>query len=232
MPSVVRHRKRARPASRISFSDRLSRNGLSICAVSIFLLCWLAQSLFGYQVANQQNQAHGKAQQSYLQYLGTSDFWEATTENWESEFLQMSAMVVLTVFLRQKGSAQSKPEEAESDETPATSSSLAAGRFAHVSTGIYKNSLGITLFAIFLVCFGSHFAASYQKYNEQQAEHNQTKLTVIEYLAAPEFWFESMQNWQSEFLAVGSLTILSIFLRQEGSAESKKVSDSDKKTGK
>ena len=223
------HSKQQNTSRRKTFEDWLKQNGLSIVTVSIFILCWIGQSIAGFHVYNDEARLHKSKSLSYPAYLASPAFWEATTENWESEYLQLAAMVLLTVYLRQKGSAQSKPINPNSkDEID----------FHHeknthnLRTLIYQNSLGLTLLALFFLCFAGHASSSFEENNDDRREHGQSALTFTQYLQSPQLWFESLQNWQSEFLAVSSLTLLSIALRQKGSAESKEPNAPDSKTGK
>jgi hypothetical protein len=199
-------------------------NSLSVVVLVIFLLSWVGQSIAGNLVYNDQAKEHHQPQLNYIQYLGSSHFWEATAENWESEFLQLSAMVVLTIFLKQKGSAESNDEEALKDTPPIM-------RKHPVTRWLYENSLGLALFFIFLGCFAGHAYSSCLENNAEAVAHGEPEESFSEFLLSPELWFESFQNWQSEFLAVGSLTVLSIFLRQKGSAESKDMDQPDDATG-
>lgn len=200
----------------------LRDNALSIVTISIFLLCWLGQSITGSSVYNDEARLHGQRQLDYATYLASPHFWEATAENWESEFLQLSAMVVLTIFLTQKGSAESKKKLDIPDKRPRRP----FGKW------LYENSLGIVLFSIFVACFAAHAVSSYYQNKAEQIAHGEAPAPPAKYMVSSQLWFESFQNWQSEFLAVGSLTILTIFLRQQGSAESKEVNANNEETGK
>ena len=148
-------------------------------------------------------------------------------ENWESEFLQMAMFVVLTACLRQKGSPESKKldEEESVDRDPRRSKNKKDApwpvrRGGFVLT-LYEYSLSLAFLLLFLACFFAHAAGGAREYNEDQAEHgSRERVTTLQYMETSRFWFESLQNWQSEFLAVGSMVVLSIFLRQRGSPES------------
>jgi hypothetical protein len=171
-----------------------------------------------------------------VQYLRSSSFVEATTENWESEFLQMFAYVLFTVFLYQRGSAESKsPDEpADVDRDPRNSSQRDAP--AAVKAGgwrlrLYEYSLSLTFLVLFILSFVLHAISGAAAYNEEQRLHAAPTVTLGEFLLQARFWFESFQNWQSEFLAIGSMVVLSIFLRQRGSPESKPVDSPHSQTG-
>lgn len=213
--------QRNRPKRR-TFKSWLRDNALSIVTISIFLLSWLGQSITGNFVYNDDAKLHGQRQLNYFEYLTSAHFWEATSENWESEFLQLSAMVVLTIFLRQKGSAESKKRLKLPNERPRRP----LGRW------LYENSLGLALFTIFVACFTAHVVSSYYHNKAEQIAQGEAPTSPAEFIVSSQLWFESFQNWQSEFLAVASLTMLTIFLRQKGSAESKEVNASNEETGK
>jgi uncharacterized protein DUF6766 len=201
-------------------------NGLSIVLFALFLLLLLAQSLAGFKHYNEEQVEHRQAPVTYSQYLTGNHFLEATMENWESEFLQMFFFVVLTVFLYQKGSAESKdPDKREPvDEEPRApkKNSPWPVRQKGWVLGLYKHSLSLAFLLLFLGTFVLHARGGAADFNEEQREHGQNRsVTTFEYMATSQFWFESFQNWQSEFLAVGSMVVLSIFLREKGSKESK-----------
>ncbi len=177
----------------------------------------------GFKVHNQDARLHGQAPAHFGEYLLSGHFWQATGENWESEFLQMGAYVVMTSFLFQKGSAESNdPDEPESD----------AQKPSNAKHGwLYRNSLCLAFVALFAGSFVIHAEGGLKEFNEERQEHHEPQATLGEFMGDAEFWFQSFQNWQSEFLAVFSIVVLSIFLRQDGSPESKAVDDPDSKTG-
>lgn len=209
-------------------------NGLAISAFALFFLFWGAMAIVGFFNYNQQQQEHEQALISFWTYLTTGHFWEATFENWESEFLQMGLFVLLTAFLFQKGSAESKTEEEHAQEQKEEDQGEQVPRPVRMGGWIkklYENSLSITLLTLFILCFIFHAVEGVREYNQQQALLRQPPVSVWQFLVASEFWFQSFQNWQSEFLAVGSMIVLTIFLRQKGSAESKRVGAPTSETG-
>jgi hypothetical protein len=212
-------------------------HGLSIAMFGIFALCVVGLAFVGRDSYNQDQVEHGEPAVSMSEYLGTPDFGEAMFENWESEFLQMGAYVVLTVFLFQRGSSESKdPDESKGGADDAVRKSRkrdapAPVRRGGVALAIYNHSLSIALFAFFGFSFVLHLITGAARFSEEQLAHGGAPVTAVQYLSAPQFWFESLQNWQSEFLAVGVLIVLSIFLRQKGSPESKKVAAPHLETG-
>jgi hypothetical protein len=213
-------------------------NGLSIVLVILFLGTLFGHSVSGWKQHNAEEREHGGPSLSYGDYLQTADFGESVFENWESEFFQMAMYVFLTVFLFQKGSSESKDPEKknEVDDDPALHRND-KGAPAPVRKGgwqltLYKNSLGLAFAFLFLLSFLLHGFSGARSYSEKQREHGSSEqVTTIGYLGTSQFWYESFQNWQSEFLAVLSIVTLSIWLRQWGSPESKPVHAQHSDTG-
>src|SRR5215210_1502606 len=203
----------------------------------LFALSIVGQSIVGEREFNEDQRAHSQPTVGYFGYLRTGHFVEAVFENWESEFLQMSAYVLLTVFLYQKGSAESKdpdqPNPADADprehrDDPKAPWPVRQGGWA---LRLYEHSLTIALFLLFALSFFLHAAGGAREYSAEQLEHGEQAVSTLEYLGTSRFWFESFQNWQSEFLSVGAIVVLSIFLRQRGSPESKPVAAPHDETG-
>ena len=209
----------------------LRDNGLSIVLFVLFFLSVAGQSLTGHKEYNDDQSRHGQPTIGYAQYLKTGHFIEAVFENWESEFLQMAAYVVLTVFLYQKGSAESKePGRLEEVDVLPAEPDMPEDAPWPVRRGgwalkLYENSLGLAFLLLFIASFLLHAIGGVEEYNQDHFEHKGAgrALTAFEYMATSRFWFESFQNWQSEFLSVFAMVVLSIFLRQRGSPESKSV---------
>jgi hypothetical protein len=212
-------------------------NGLSIVLFGLFLFSFTGQYFTGYQEFNDDQREHNQPTVTYLEYFGEGHFIEATFENWESEFLQMGMYVVLTVFLFQKGSSESKtPGTTERVDVIPDKSQLAVDAPAPVKRGglalkLYQNSLSIVLFLLFALSFILHAVGGAKEYNNEQIAHHQPLVTTAEFMQTSRFWFESFQNWQSEFLSIGVMIVLSIFLRQKGSPESKPVDSPHSETG-
>jgi hypothetical protein len=215
----------------------LRDNGLSIAMFGLFLIFVSAQSVMGLLDYNSTQQEHGQPPVGYLEYLSSGDFVEAVFENWESEFLQMGLYVVLTAFLYQRGSAESKdPETQHPDDAGYGENRHRADVPRPVQRGglmlkLYENSLSIALLSLFVFSFAMHAIGGAGAYSQEQVEHGARPVSVLQYLLTPRFWFESFQNWQSEFLAIGAMIVLSIYLRQKGSSQSKPVSSPHGKTG-
>ena len=203
-----------------SLRTLLRDNGLSIVLVALFAVFFVGQVITGRIEHNEQQAREGLPQVSYSEYLQSGDFLEATMENWESEFLQMACYVLLTAFLYQRGSAESK----DPDEVEVTPSSR--------HSWWYENSLALALVGLFIMSFALHAIGGSRAYNEEElARGIDARLSPFDYLVTSRFWFESFQNWQSEFLSVWVMIVLSIFLRQKGSPESKPVDSPHRQTG-
>lgn len=183
---------------------------------------------------NEELLEHGKAALTLGQYLTSGHFYQATFENWESEFLQMSIYVLLTVSLRQKGSSESKSltEKEPVDRVPkAHRNAPWPVKKGGLWLKIYQNSLSLAFASLFLISFVLHFCGSLKEENEQLLDKGMPPQHWKDYITGSRFWFESFQNWQSEFLAVAAIVLLSIWLRQKGSPESKPVDAPDDETG-
>jgi hypothetical protein len=212
-------------------------NGLSIVLFLLFFFSLAGQSVTGWHEYNEDQQEHQQPTTSYGEYLTTGHFVEATFENWESEFLQMAAYVVLTIFLFQKGSSESKkPDTLERVDILPKQSRKDKDTPWPVRKGgwvlkLYENSLAIAFVLLFLGSFALHAAGGAKEYSQEQLEHGGQPVSMIQYMGTSRFWFESFQNWQSEFLSVGAMVVLSIWLRQKGSPESKPVDSPHDETG-
>jgi hypothetical protein len=216
---------------------RVKEHGLLLVNAGLFLAFFAGMILTGAANYSEEQQAHGESAVSVLQFLATGEFVEATFENWESEFLQMAMYVVLTVFLFQKGSSESKPvgKDAPQDEDPRQAAIKKTTPWPVKRRGaalkVYEHSLSILLFLLFLGSFTAHALGGAEAYNEEQQSHGQATVTVLQYVGTSRFWFESFQNWQSEFLAVAVLVGASVYLREKGSPESKPVAEPHYETG-
>lgn len=212
-------------------------NGLSVVMLLLFLFSLLGQSITGYHEYNQDQQEHGQSTVTYAEYHTTGHFVEGVFENWESEFLQMAAYVLLTAYLFQKGSAESKDPDKPSpqDEDPAKSKHKKDApwpvRRGGLALKLYQNSLFLVLFFLFLISFALHAAGGAKEYSEDQKARGAPAVSTVEYVGTSRFWFESFQNWQSEFLSVAAIVLLSIWLRQKGSPESKPIAAPHDQTG-
>jgi uncharacterized protein DUF6766 len=215
----------------------LRQRGLLIANLALLLIFFTGMILSGVNVYNNDQLEHGEQPVSLGQYLTTGAFFEATFENWESEFLQMGMYVVLTAFLFQKGSSESKPvdEPAPQDEDPREAGNRPGApwpvrRGGWVLTA-YEHSLSALFFILFFMSIALHAASGAKEYSEEQLAHDGQAVTTLQYLGTSQFWFESFQNWQSEFLAVAVIVFASVYLRQRGSPESKPVAEPHQETG-
>ncbi len=211
------------------------RNGLSIVLLALMFFSLAGQFIAGYHVHNDELKEHNAPEIDMGQYFVSGHFMQATFENWESEFLQMALYVMLTVHLYQVGSAESKApdkkEEVDREPKPGPDSPWAVNKGCWWLR-LYKYSLSIAFVILFLVSFAFHFYGSFKNYNKEQMLKGLPQNSWSEHLSSSQFWFESFQNWQSEFLAVASIVILTIWLRQQGSPESKPVDAAHSDTGR
>ncbi len=211
------------------------RNSLSIVFLLLFIITLLAQALTGWKEHNSELEDAGRSEVSLGTYLQTGHFISSTFENFQSEFLQMALYVILTVSLRQKGSSESKKLVGKEDvdrEPRATKDAPWPVRKGGWVLKLYSMSLSLTFTVLFFISWGMHLYGSLNDHNEQQLLNGEAPFTLAQYLGEPAFWFETFQNWQSEFLSVASIVILSIYLRQKGSPESKPVDAPHSETGK
>lgn len=213
----------------------LYENSLSLVLFLLFLICLTGQMLTGHRNYNLERTGHGQPSLAILDYLTSGHAIEATFENWESEFLQMGALVILTVYLRQKGAADSQKLHVHNHARTAHTSRRAGSPWPVRKGGwllqVYKHSLSLGLLFLFLLSFGLHAAGGWHLHNEDQVRHGASVISLLQYIGTSRFWFESFQNWQSEFLSVGVLLVLSIFLRESGSPQSKHVNAPHFETG-
>jgi hypothetical protein len=212
----------------------LYRNSLSLVMLALMLFSLVGQFITGWKDYNSDRQNWHKPLVTAAEYFTSGHFISATFENWESEFLQMALYVILTVKLRQKGSSESKKidEKEEVDREPiANPAAPWPVRKGGMALRIYNHSLSIVLSLLFFLSFYLHLVGSLRHHNEQDMHFGRPPSTLSEHLMSSSFWFESFQNWQSEFLSVLSIVVLSIWLRQKGSPESKPVDAPHGETG-
>jgi hypothetical protein len=214
-------------------------NGLSLVFGGVFLLTLFGQAVSGVADDNAQRVTNGLAQISLLRYVASSSFAVDVMENWQSEYLQFFLYIFATVWLVQRGSSESK----EPDEIgPETDEEQRVGKFARKDSppwvraggwraAVYSRSLGYVMAALFLLTWGSSSVAGWAAYNNDQLGNLQDPVSWTGYLGEADFWNRSFQNWQSELLAVGSMAIFSVYLRQRGSPESKPVGVAHDVTG-
>jgi uncharacterized protein DUF6766 len=206
-------------------------HSLSLFFLVIFLASLVGLAIAGHALHNDDAIAHHSQTMSFWRYLRSSDFGNAVMENWQSEYLQFMLFMLATIWLVERGSPESKPpgeEGLESDQKQriggyADEESPDWAKPRGIKTFVYSNSLLIVMSIIF---FGAWFAQSvtgWTTYNAQQVDHHQATVTWLGYIGSADFWKATLENWQSEFLAVGSFVALTVFLRQRGSTQSKPV---------
>jgi hypothetical protein len=217
----------------------VKHNGLSIFFLVLFLAALVLQAFAGHADFNEDQLRHDNPTMSLGRYVISSEFGVAVLENWQSEYLQFTLFIMATVWLLQRGSPESKElhkagRESDEDQRVGPHAAEDSPRWAKAAglrRALYENSLLIVMLAIWL---GSWFAQSITgvtAYNADRLDHHQLPVSWFEYLGRPDFWEKTLQNWQSEFLAVGSMAILAVYLRQRGSPESKPVGSSHEATG-
>ncbi len=217
----------------------LRHNSLSLVFLALFVLALVFQAIAGHADFNEDQVRHGDAEVSLGRYVVSSEFATAVLENWQSEYLQFTLFIILTVWLIQRGSPESKePHKAgrESDEEQLV------GEHAHDASPLwarargwrlrlYENSLLIVMGTIWLGSWLAQSITGVSEYNAERLDHQELPVSWAEYLTRGDFWEKTLQNWQSEFLAVGSMAILAVYLRQRGSPESKPVGAPHHSTG-
>ena len=219
--------------------ERLRNNGLSLVFGALLLLSLVGQAFTGQAFYNEQVLDAGLPTISLGEYVTSSQFTVDVAENWQSEYLQFLLFVLLTVFLFQRGSTESKPlhkggRESDKDQKVAEYAGLDSPMWSRQRgwrLSLYSHSLGLTMGLIFVLSWLAQFVAGRSAYNAEQLQERSDPLGWIDYALAPDFWNRTLQNWQSEFLAVGSMVVLSIYLRERGSPESKPVGEPHEATG-
>jgi hypothetical protein len=201
----------------------LKDNGLTIVLMLLFALSVGGQAYFGWRAALEELAQHGRGAEPFFSYLRDGEFLSTLFENWESEFLQMAAYVVLTAHLFQRGSAESRDPDNPDREHDEPYPGLWGKLHAH--------SLGLAMALLFAASFALHLFYSARHAAEEAQMHGESAPRLVEHLGEAQFWFESFQNWQSEFFSTAVLVLFSIFLRERGSPESKPVRAANAETG-
>ena len=217
----------------------LKDNGLSIGFGLIFLASLVGQAISGHDSVNHDAHLHHGAAVSLGHYVTSALFWADVMENWQSEYLQFTLYILATVWLLQKGSNESKQLDRAGRETDeqqllgehSKPSSPRWARAGGLRTAIYSNSLVLVMGSIWLASWLAQSIAGRVSYNADQVDHHAATVSWPTYITTADFWNRTLQNWQSEFLAVGSMAILSVYLRQRGSPESKPVGAPHDETG-
>jgi hypothetical protein len=222
-------------APREDFRSRLAAfvrdNSLSLFFLVIFLGALVGQAISGHTLYNQDQLAHQEAPISFWRYLSSSHFAQGVMENWQSEYLQFALFALATVWLLQRGSPESKELdkpglESDREQRVGRYAKASSPRWARVSglrRAVFSNSLIIVMAIVFIASWLAQSFSGWTLYNADQRAHHELAISWLGYVGSSDFWNDTIQNWQSEFLAVGSFAILTVFLRQRGSPESKPV---------
>jgi hypothetical protein len=217
----------------------LRDHSLSLFFFVIFVAALVGQAIAGSAEFNNEAIAHGSETKSLASYVVSADFGQAVMENWQSEYLQFTLFIFATVWFVQKGSPESKKvdevgtqtdaEQLVGEHAPPDAPKWARSR--GVKLWLYSNSLLLVMGTIWLGSWFAHSLTGWRVYNEEALDHDEATLGWVQYLGTADFWETTLQNWQSEFLAVGSMAVLAIYLRQRGSPESKPVGLPHESTG-
>jgi membrane protein implicated in regulation of membrane protease activity len=214
-------------------------NSLGAVFGLLFLAALAGQAIAGRLAYNQDALEHGGEPLSFGRYLTSSDFGQAVMENWQSEYLQFLLFLVLTIWLLQKGSPESKKREQMGRESEqdqmigehAKRSSPKPAKAGGWRAALYGNSLVIVMGTIFLLSWIAQSFTGWTRFNQELSDHGSAPIGWLEYVGNADFWQATLQNWQSELLAVGSFAVFAIYLRQRGSPESKPVGAAHAATG-
>jgi hypothetical protein len=217
----------------------LRDNSLSIVFLALFFAALFGQAIAGHAEFNDAADRHGDPHLSLARYVVSSEFGTAVMENWQSEYLQFTLMILLTVWLVQRGSPESKEVEKagrESDQSQRVGSyaqpnSPRWAKVRGIRRTLYENSLVLVMGSAWIGTWLAQSVTGVVQYNSDRLDHQEDPVAWSHYLTSPDFWANTLQNWQSEFLAVGSMAILSVYLRQRGSPESKPVGAPHSATG-
>ncbi len=199
-------------------------NSLSIVLFTLFVICISAQSFAGWRSQNENLAAHGQLSLGYWLYLSTGTFWEGLASNWQAAVLQLGSLIVFSRFLYQRGAAHSlDPHKSKSKQR----------RRAETwpFSWTYRNSLSLMFLLLFVISFALHVFTGASAYNEERALVGQPPIRITAFLLSAKFWSITLQTWQAEYLVIALYVVLTIFLRQQDSPESKRTEASDKTTG-
>jgi preprotein translocase subunit SecG len=217
----------------------LFQNSLSLFFGALFMATLVGQSFAGQRAYNAEQVAHGEPPIGWIDYVFSPSFGGAVMENWQSEFLQFTTFILATVWLVQKGSNESKPlgdvglesKQKQKLEGHAPANAPPWAKVAGARRILYENSLVFVMTAVFFATWLVQSLSNWRTFNADQLEHDEQTISWGRYLLNPDFWERTLQNWQSEFLAVGTMAVFTIYLRQRGSPESKPVGAAHEETG-
>jgi hypothetical protein len=216
----------------------LRDNGIASVFLALCLVTIAGEALVGHRLFNEEQMAHHGSTMGFWRYVASSDFGSRIMENWQSEFLQFATFILATVWLVQRGSSESKEPGKEGGQSDKEQK---VGRFANpdsplwarvggVRQRVYENSLFLTMLFFFFLTWFAQSVTAWNVFNEDQHAHGEGALSWLGYVGTADFWDRTLQNWQSEFLAVGAMAIFAVYFRQRGSPESKPVGESHETT--
>jgi hypothetical protein len=217
----------------------LRNHSLSLVFLAMFLAALIGQAIAGHAEYNNEQIAHMSETVSFWRYVVSSNFGQAVMENWQSEYLQFTTFILLTVWVVQKGSPESKKldevgRESDEDQKIGEHAGERSPKWARARgfrLWVYSNSLVLVMGTIWIGTWFAQSVTGWSPYNADQIDHQEQTISWLGYLGSADFWQTTLQNWQSEFLAVGSMAVLAIYLRQRGSPESKPVGAPHDATG-
>jgi hypothetical protein len=223
----------------MSIARGLRDNGLALVFGGLFVATLSAESLAGWHVASSDSRQHGEHAPSYLDYVTSSGFGRAVLENWQSEYLQFFLYILVTIWVVQRGSPESKDGgdaglQSDAEAQVGRHAGADAPRWARAAgwrRGLYSWSLLAVMGTFFALSWLGHSLTGWRQYNEEQALHDAPPVSWLDFATSASFWEQTLQNWQSEFLAVGTFSIFAVYLRQRGSPESKPVGAPHDDTG-
>lgn len=203
--------------------DQVKDNSLSIVLFTLFVICISAQSLAGWRAENETLAAHGQSLIGYRHFLSTGVFWEGLASNWQAAVLQLGSLIVLSAILYQRGAPHSRD--------PAGAKHKPTGGRSRRFSWVYRNSLSLVFVLLFLLALGLHIVFGTRGYNEARGLLGQAPISVAAFLRSATFWSTTLQTWQAEYLVIAIYVVLTIFLRQDGSPESKPIGSRNATTG-
>jgi hypothetical protein len=212
-----------RPRWMHTLINAIKESSLSIVLFALFIVCIVAESFVGWRLQDQTLAAHGQAALGYWQNLSTGTYIEGLASNWQAAVLQLASLVMLSRFLYQRGAPHSRD--------PRKPSLKPLPRKAGAVTWLYSNSLFLAFVLLFVFAFALHVFFGVKAYNEERALTHRLPISVASFMVSAKFWSTTLQTWQAEYLAIAIYVVLSIFLRQEDSPESKPVEASNDTTG-
>jgi hypothetical protein len=213
---------RSEKTSKGGLTKAVQENSLSIAFIALFLLCLAAHGFAGWLQQNDSLAAHGRAAVGFRDYLAGGTFIEALAVNWQAAILQLAALILLSGVLYQRGAPHSRKNRGKSAKR---------SRGRSVGDWLYGNSLLLAFLLMFVAAFAIHAMSGAAAYNEERALAHQTSISWSAFLVSAKFWSSTLETWEAEFGVIAAYIVLSIFLRQEGSAESKPPEASDESTG-